>query len=503
MYCYNCGNKLNNSILKCPYCDCTFDQNKLDKVIFDMTIETIARECVVIPNPYNKTFHIADADVVIADELYLYGYVNCLINKFQEQFKIDLKEYIHNSLLSKLVDEGENYLSDHFEKVIYAVLGYMKANGLSVTIQKLADMKSYLGRIPFIWQPVYTLASEFNELSALLEARRNAMNTPRRTTWVGGGFGIRGAIKGQIKAGIMNAGGSLINSAGNAARRAIQSHKDFENVRQAKNNIMESAEFLNAILSESDEFFNDLRKHLLWELSKGSKKSKEMGREIIGKDSNGNYSMSKVKALEALTKNPFDSSPYVSLYKQDRKNGFGLNELAVFCGIEKTIYYDFLLNVDNDIFEEKALGLHSVGYDTGFDELLRIHNVLTELETNNPGFTANKDFLYAQNEQEYHLKVRKLIAAAKKGNAEQTIIDSFATYSKKDATKILVDFNDDFINNLLVKKFIEEVKELGKEEFLKQFDGYYPLLVIEAVLAADYPEVMKIISRDRISKCEV
>jgi len=50
MYCYNCGQKINNSILKCPYCSCTFDQNKLDKVIFDMTIETIARECLLFPN---------------------------------------------------------------------------------------------------------------------------------------------------------------------------------------------------------------------------------------------------------------------------------------------------------------------------------------------------------------------------------------------------------------------------------------------------------------------
>ena len=494
MFCYNCGQKINNSILKCPYCNCTFDQNKLDKVIFDMTIDTIAKECVAIPKPYNKTFCIADTDVVITDELYLFGYVNCLINKLQEQFKTDLKEYIHNNFLSKLVDEGENYLSNHFEKAIYVVLGYMKANGLSVTVKKFTDMKSYLGRIPFIWQPVYTIASEFDELSSLLEARRNAMDTPRKTTWVGGGFGIRGAIKGQIKAGIMNAGGSLLNSAGNAARRAIQSHRDFETVRQAKNEIMESSEFINAILSESDEFFDDLRKRLLQELSKDSEKSKDISRKIIGKESDDNYSMSKTKAIEALMKNPFDSAPYVSLYKHNRNNGAILSELAVFCGIENDVYYEFLWNVDNDIFEEKQLDLHSVGYDTPLDELLRINDVLVRLETNNPGFITNKDFLYAKNEQEYHQKVRELITTAKKGNAEQTIIDAFATHSKKEATKTLVELGDNLINNLLIKKFIEEVKEVGKDEFLKQFEGYFPLLVTEAVLAADYPEIMQMIS---------
>lgn len=458
---------------------------------------------LVIPKPYNKTFRIADTDVVITDELYLYGYVNCLINKLQKQFTTDLKEYIHNSLLSKLVDEGEDYLFNHFEKAIYVVLGYMKANGISVTMKKFTDMKSYLGRIPFIWQPVYALASEFDELSSLLEARRNAMDTPRRMTWVGGGFGIRGVIKGQIKAGILNAGGVLLNSAGNATRRAIQSHRDFENIRQAKNEIMESSEFINTILSESDEFFNDLRKRLLQELSKGSEKSKNIARKIIGKNSDKNYSLDQAKAIDMLIKNPFDSSPYVSLYRLNRKNGAGLSELAVFCGIEENVYFDFLLNIDNDIFQEKSLGLHSVGYDTGLDELLRIHNVLVDLETNNPGFLINRNFLYAKNEQEYHQKVRELIATARKGAAEQTIIDLFATHSKKDATKMLIDLNDDLIKNLLIKKFIGEVRESGKEVFLKEFDGYYPLLVTEAVLAADHPEVMQIMQRDRISKCEV
>lgn len=493
MYCYNCGQKINNAILKCPYCEITFDQNKLDKVIFDKTIDTITNKCEVIPHPYTKTFHIADHNIVISDDLYLFSYINRFVNTLQNDFKKNLKDYIHSSHLSKLVDEGEDYLCERFEGAIYAVLGYMKANGITVTVKKLTDIKSYLGRIPFVWNPVYTLASEFDDLQSLLAERRQAMDKPRTSSWVGGGLGIRGAIKGQIKAGVLNAGSTMLNSIGNTTRRAIQSHIDSENVRKAKLEIMESSEFINTILSESDEFFDDLRKSLLRELSNDSEKNKDIYNKIVSIESEETTDMEIDKAIEALSINPFNPVPYVSLYKHNRNNGANLSELAVFCGIEHKIYYDFLWNVDNDIFNEESLGLRNIGYDTNLDELLRIKNVLVKLETNNPGFIVNKDFLYAKEEQEYHQKVDELIPLAQKNKAEKTIIDVFANHGKKEATRILLSFNDDLINTVLINKFIGEIKGFGVDNFLKEFEDYYPLIVTEAVLAAQDPEAIKIL----------
>lgn len=75
MYCYNCGQRLNNSILTCPYCNNLFDQNKLDEVLFNRTIDAISEKCTVIPNPYKKSFYLAEAEIVLENEMYLYGYI--------------------------------------------------------------------------------------------------------------------------------------------------------------------------------------------------------------------------------------------------------------------------------------------------------------------------------------------------------------------------------------------------------------------------------------------
>ena len=491
MYCYNCGQKINNSILTCPYCDHLFDQDLLDEALFSRTIRTIANECTVIPKPYRKTFSIAESEIALSDDAYVYGYVNRFVNKLERQFKADLKNYIHTSFLSKLAAEGENYLCEHFEKDIYAVSGYMKANGVPVTLKSFNDMKSYMGRIPFIWEPVYTVASKFNELQSMLDERLNAMDSSRKYTWVGGGFGIRGAIKGQIKAGLLNAGGSAINSIENATKRAVQSYRDSANMSRAKNEVMESTEFLDAILSEAYEFYDDLRKHLLWQLRGDSEKSKNVSKYISGKNQKRNLKLSRDQAIELLAKNPFDYNPYACMYKINRNYGAGLSELAMFCGIEDRVYYEFLFNVDSSIFDEEAFDLHDVGFDTPLEELSRIHTVLTELEVNNPGFTTDAELPFTYKEREYHQKIHELLAIAKKENAEKTIADAFSMLSKSEATARLIQLNDDLINHLLIIKFVDEIKAIGKYEFLMQFDDYYPLVVVFSVLIAEHPELFK------------
>ena len=93
MFCYNCGQKINNSILKCPYCDQVFDFDKLDKIIFDKTIDAIAQHCQEIPSPHSKVFHVASHDIIIADEMYIYAFVNCFINNLQTDFNKNLQNY--------------------------------------------------------------------------------------------------------------------------------------------------------------------------------------------------------------------------------------------------------------------------------------------------------------------------------------------------------------------------------------------------------------------------
>ena len=45
----------------------------------------------------------------------------------------------------------------------------MRNNDLSVTIRTLRNFQSFLARIPFIWAPVYTLASEFEDVQAKIK----------------------------------------------------------------------------------------------------------------------------------------------------------------------------------------------------------------------------------------------------------------------------------------------------------------------------------------------
>lgn len=232
---------------------------------------------------------------------------------------------------------------------------------------------------------MYAAASEFDDLHQELSQIRQSYQKSRSSYWVGGGFGIRGAIKGKVKAGILNAGSSAINTAGNIVRGTILAGIDHSKEEDLKNKVRYSSRLHNAVMVGVDTFSKNIA-CLLTEVLCGKDTLKQymMIYDTVSAEDHDIESMTLEQAQTILPKNPFDITAYITIYLHNQNNGSVLSEMADFCGVQEHIFSGFLAY--DGTFGEHKFDVNTIGVDTSREELLRIKETLTNLEKNNPAY---------------------------------------------------------------------------------------------------------------------
>ncbi len=125
-----------------------------------------------------------------------------------------------------LYDVAQKMIDDQLESIVKEL--YQKG-----VVLNIAQLKSKYSDLPLDFPYEITpFAEEYNNIMGIDQnfANERAAAYANRTRWTGGGFGIRGALKGAAKAQVLNVGSSIVSGIGNAVVRSI----DDSNIERKK-----------------------------------------------------------------------------------------------------------------------------------------------------------------------------------------------------------------------------------------------------------------------------
>lgn len=214
--CPDCGKMVSERALSCPECGCPADcfirdtENDRESEVATSVMQTMAPGIcfdfngakIVYPNNSQKFAS-------------LYGkYVKIGLVSFEK-----LVEYYSQLGTADAVANGLSALGQKIiDGQIDIILEELYKEGKTVSKKAFLDKYSTMYPLEFepFMEPFYVKYDEIVGLEKQMAHKRQVAYA-NRGRWVGGGFGMKGAIKGAVQAGILNAGTSAMASLGGAA----------------------------------------------------------------------------------------------------------------------------------------------------------------------------------------------------------------------------------------------------------------------------------------------
>lgn len=202
MYCTKCGNKLGDNDLFCCQCG--------NKVVRIQNNDVPKKEIKTIKFPigeYSIQFSESENYELLLRStfehnalvsLYYFGsYCQCEINDFESIYDKSIKEF--KRLMTINIDKAVDFL-------INMNIDYISNDYIDKRIPNYFDSTKN-------WEKFY---SGLEEVQKFVEKTKSfqEMRKSQRSPWRGGGFGIKGAIKGSLEASLLNFGSNTLSSIG-------------------------------------------------------------------------------------------------------------------------------------------------------------------------------------------------------------------------------------------------------------------------------------------------
>lgn len=231
--CPECGKMISERATICPECGCPKDYFEREKS------EEISK----------ITFHIAGYDIDVPGEQYL---------NYAKVFGVFAKlSYSSVSFMNNLYDNSKN-IETALENVpsqacsllnatIESAIQALYSMGIHMTAEEFLEKHYYNHRIDYE-QYYNRIVEKYASIMDYKEELKNYREAQiaSRGRWVGGGFGIKGAIKGAISASLMNAASDFIHSFGDIAQERADNKKihnllkDFYELSETKSILCDS-----------------------------------------------------------------------------------------------------------------------------------------------------------------------------------------------------------------------------------------------------------------------
>lgn len=190
-----------------------------------------------------KTFQIGRYTISVPENHRFVIALNNFMNLIYENSWNELVEWMHYISFDTMVEVGEKKLVSLVDSIALAAVAFMRSSGCEIDSGYAEKSLAFLWDISYIWEPVYDIAKNFGDAKKVMDIARKNAATPRTSRWVGGGFGLGGAIKGTVVAGTLNLGGDVLHGAKNLAKSQISNLYSKAVIRKSKEAIKESAEF--------------------------------------------------------------------------------------------------------------------------------------------------------------------------------------------------------------------------------------------------------------------
>lgn len=199
--CVECGKEYSDKAQCCPNCACPRD-------------ESLINSCSTEDNKIIATYNILGYDFNISEKL---DFRLKLISEFNlkkkmiEMFVGQLYEKLGN--IDAVIEQIPEFLSDFLEATIQGSIDLLtKNNVFEYDEQHFFEKYGNYIDATVILEPVVTRYLEIQGLHDKIEEYHRQLRYVHRNSWSGGGFGIKGAIKGHLKAQMLNAGTSFLTS---------------------------------------------------------------------------------------------------------------------------------------------------------------------------------------------------------------------------------------------------------------------------------------------------
>ncbi len=203
--CPDCKNEIDNSVELCPFCGCPqkyFDRSD------EREIET------------QLSFVLGPAAIGYpqkgAEYAKLYGTYSKVANEAEDTF---LNKYKELGNIENAISTLSSLANSIIDKSISDLVGDLNHRGIDITTDSFYE--KYSDDYNFKYSKKIEYAKKmYNEVlkkKDRLELNRE-ISKSNRMRWQGGGFGLKGAIKGVATAAVLNAGADLLHAPGDASR---------------------------------------------------------------------------------------------------------------------------------------------------------------------------------------------------------------------------------------------------------------------------------------------
>ena len=246
MKCPDCGKEISSRTMQCPFCGCPAEYYEQIE-----NHETTSRDDTIlqnkdVPEEKNKTTGLsepvhsgsivaADTKPIVTKIVETYSFVGRKVQFTQEQVDyIDLRyefekvagichakidSVYDNKSLGDLIVFASEQVDNAMGSLINRAVELLYKNDIIISNEEFIR-KNYEISFSYnnmISEVIERYAEITNERSQLEQYR--SLQEASRSRFVGGGFGVKGAIKGAVTAGVMNAGLDFARSFGNSRRR--------------------------------------------------------------------------------------------------------------------------------------------------------------------------------------------------------------------------------------------------------------------------------------------
>lgn len=251
--CPECGGKLSDKAKKCPHCGCPNECNASEKAFNN-------------ENDRKTSFDLAGYTMSFSKDHMIYIELRKDYEiAAQKLKKVVMDYYYSNTDLADIIYNVSSKVSEVLAGIIDVSLNCLYKQGIHMTpetflekyVSRSAYMIDYGQTISNIVAKYAEILNEEASLEQYLQLQKQA-----RMRWQGGGFGLKGAIKGVITAEMLNMGTDFIHSFGDASRRKSNQLYIKNNIKALKDSDYTKAQIINgayeAVIGVFFAFINEL-----------------------------------------------------------------------------------------------------------------------------------------------------------------------------------------------------------------------------------------------------
>jgi hypothetical protein len=252
--CTECGEKFSDQAAVCPHCGCPIS----------VVLESIQEQEEKNASPVVASYNILGERFVVTEVLDSGLRLRRVMTDLNHTMKERVAEqYDELNSISAVMDQMPSWMADMTEFLME--LGIKFLTTFDVYDYDQQRLFEKYGKLFDTWQIMDPVVEQYLKISDLedeITAYHDYVAQSRRNTWSGGGFTIGGAIKGQIKAEMLNYGTAFLHSIPDNKNR----QQDQERVRQLRQKLYKDGETKKTVIRVFDEAFTRFTYVILGEL---------------------------------------------------------------------------------------------------------------------------------------------------------------------------------------------------------------------------------------------